>query len=213
MSDLNQRQLRFCREYVCDFNGARAARAAGYKAACARVTACQLLTNPNIRAEVDLLIQERTERTRVTADRVVLELALLGFSNIQDYTTDDSGLVTVVEDADPMASRAIASTRRKLRTRGRGAKATHEAETEIKLWDKVAALKLLALHTGVVEKRATLQGDPVRPISHEHDITLDIEQLPDKSALVGYLRDLGLPIPGDVPSDGRNESVDRRDGS
>src|SRR5262245_62032915 len=132
MSDLNQRQLRFCSEYVCDFNAARAARAAGYKASCARVTACQLLTNPNIRAEVDRLIKERTGRTRITADRVVVELALLAFSNIQDYATDDSGVVTVVEDADPMASRAIASTRRKFRKRGRGGKVTCEAETEIK---------------------------------------------------------------------------------
>lgn len=53
MSTLSAKQARFIAEYMVDANGARAARAAGYGEAGARVAAHRLLTNANVRAALD----------------------------------------------------------------------------------------------------------------------------------------------------------------
>lgn len=64
-------QAMFVREYVVDFNGTRAAIAAGYAEKSARVTASQLLTKPNISAEITRLVNDRSERLGITADYVL----------------------------------------------------------------------------------------------------------------------------------------------
>ena len=53
MSNLSTKQARFIAEYLVDANGARAARAAGYGVAGARVAAHRLLTNANVKAELE----------------------------------------------------------------------------------------------------------------------------------------------------------------
>lgn len=75
MAELEQkRHERFCREYVIDYNGTKAAIRAGYKEKNARVQASALLTNPNILSRVRELQQEQVERLAVTQDYVVLQL-------------------------------------------------------------------------------------------------------------------------------------------
>jgi hypothetical protein len=53
MSSLTAKQVRFVAEYLVDANGSRAARAAGYGVAGARVAAHRLLTNANVKAEIE----------------------------------------------------------------------------------------------------------------------------------------------------------------
>jgi phage terminase small subunit len=48
-----------------------------------------MLTNAYIEAAICELMAARSERTRVTADRVVEELATLGFANIMDFMRID----------------------------------------------------------------------------------------------------------------------------
>ena len=64
----------FLREYIKDFNGRRAAIAAGYEPARARVTACELLKRPDVDARLQELLSERAERTGITADLVLHRL-------------------------------------------------------------------------------------------------------------------------------------------
>lgn len=52
MAELTTRQERFAEHYVRTGNASQAARDAGYAAIGARVTACRLLTNPNVQAAV-----------------------------------------------------------------------------------------------------------------------------------------------------------------
>jgi len=49
---LTSRQQRFVSEYVVCANAAEAARRAGYSGNGAKVTACRLLTNPNLKAAI-----------------------------------------------------------------------------------------------------------------------------------------------------------------
>ena len=68
-----------------DLNGAQAAIRAGYAPNSARQEAHRLLTNADIEAAISELIEARSQRTQITADRVVQQLALIGFANICDF--------------------------------------------------------------------------------------------------------------------------------
>ncbi len=76
---LTPRQKRFASEFLIDLNGEQAAIRAGYSAKWARSQASHLATNPNIAAEIIRLQAKRSERTEVTADRVLTELGCLAF--------------------------------------------------------------------------------------------------------------------------------------
>jgi hypothetical protein len=64
---LTPRQQKFVEAYALDRNAARAARKAGYSPNGAKVTACRLLTNPNLQAA--LAAKEAELATRLEIDR------------------------------------------------------------------------------------------------------------------------------------------------
>lgn len=203
---LTDQQAQFCREYLLDFSAAKAARRSGYAAStiAGGYLYSELLANVGIRTEIVRLVKARAERTLLSADRVVLELAAIAFSNHSNYVQDDSGDVLVGEDVDPIAHQAVASVRKKVRRLGKGPDRIEESEVEVKLWDKVQALKLLMLHLGMVEKKLTVAGDPDRPLKvdgkHEHEHRAG---LPADGTLLECLRRLGLPVAPGVRPDGQ----------
>jgi phage terminase small subunit len=71
---LNEKQLRFCQEYIVDLNGSQAAIRAGYSADTSASIASELLTKPNILSYLNDILYERAERTKVTADYVITSL-------------------------------------------------------------------------------------------------------------------------------------------
>lgn len=81
MSDFTEKQEAFCEEYVKDFNGARAARAAGYSVDTARTIASSLLTKPDIKKRIAELAAKRKERLKVSSDRVIEELAKIALAD------------------------------------------------------------------------------------------------------------------------------------
>ena len=198
---LTEQQRLFCAEYLIDFNASRAAREAGYAPSTAASYIYKLLNTSEIQAELRRLIDERARRTLLTADRVILELAAVAYSNHDHYRVDEGGNVVLSEDADPLAHRAIASVKRKTRSLGRGEDRIEESEVEIRLWDKVAALKLLAMHLGLLDKRVTVAGDPEKPLRVEGTVAHRAE-LPADDTIAECLRRLGLPAPGDAPAAG-----------
>jgi phage terminase small subunit len=72
---LTPKQQRFVAEFSLDRNASRAARAAGYGAASARVTASRLLAKANIRAAVALREREAERELEMTRQRVLAALA------------------------------------------------------------------------------------------------------------------------------------------
>lgn len=73
-NELNEKQKKFCEEYLIDFNGTRAAIEAGYSKKTARSTASENLTKPNIQQYLKELINQRSERTKITQDEVVTNI-------------------------------------------------------------------------------------------------------------------------------------------
>lgn len=71
---MTDRQELFCREYVVDYNGTRAAQRAGYSEKTAYSMACALLKKPEVLDQIRRLQAEQVERLSITSDYVLLRL-------------------------------------------------------------------------------------------------------------------------------------------
>jgi phage terminase small subunit len=71
MASLNEKQKRFCEEYLIDLNATQAAIRAGYSEKTAKEIGCENLTKPNIQEYVQSLLEERSKRTEIDADYVL----------------------------------------------------------------------------------------------------------------------------------------------
>lgn len=143
------KQKRFAQEYAIDCNGKQAAIRAGYSPDSAAWQACDLLTKPHVQKLVQKYLRRAADRAEISAAMVARELAAIGFSDITDYQITDNGHVGLHKGKPKSATRAVSSIRRKVRViRQDQDICLEEVETEIKLWDKVSALKKLAERTG-----------------------------------------------------------------
>lgn len=88
MKKLTRNRKIFCDEYLIDLNATRAYKAA-YKNVTkdetAAVNGSRLLRNAKVESYIEGKMKEREKRTEVTQDRVLKELAKIGFADIKDY--------------------------------------------------------------------------------------------------------------------------------
>lgn len=151
---LTKKQKLFIDEYLIDLNATQAAIRAGYSPDTAQQIGSENLSKPVIRARIDKAIAERSKRTGVNADRVVMELAKIAFVNAEDVIDMDTA--TVKEGALPEDTAAIQSV--KLKTFGEDG-----LEREIKMADKLKALELLGKHLGMFTDKVNVAGEiPVK---------------------------------------------------
>ena len=68
---MNDRQKRFCREYIIDLNGKEAAIRAGYSEHTAKVIACQNLTKLYLKEEIARLLTKRDNKLELTAESIL----------------------------------------------------------------------------------------------------------------------------------------------
>ena len=159
---LSPKRRRFVSEYLCDLNATQAAIRAGYSPRTAKVQAARLLTKADIQAAVAVAMAARSQRTEITADAVVRELARVGFVDMRrlmrwgadsvafvpsdELSPDDAAAVAWIE-ADTTCRRADGGTEKTVKLK-------------LKLHDKIAALSLLGRHLGMfTEKLPAPVGD------------------------------------------------------
>ena len=151
---MNERERRFCEEYLIDLSPQNAALRAGYAPATARNAACWIAPGrpkkPELRGEIDRMLAERSRRTGVNADRVVRELARIAFADVADVM--DAGGTDVRGDIARDDSAALAQVRRRETAGG--------VECEIRMHDKNRALQLLGKHLGLFADGARSQPAP-----------------------------------------------------
>lgn len=136
---LTEKQKRFVEEYLVDLNATQAAIRAGYSPKTAEQVAYQLLQKTSVSTEIQLAIKKRSERTEITQDRVLRELAAIGFARATDYAGVKDGAVQVY-DTDRLTdvqSRAIAGIKE------------GKYGVEVTLCDKIKALSKLGEHLGL----------------------------------------------------------------
>jgi phage terminase small subunit len=157
---LTPKQARFVAEYLIDLNATQAAKRAGYSERTAHKQATQLLGKTSIAEAIAKAQDKRAGRTEITQDRVMAELAKLGFYDIRKavrwggapQATQEGELVYPVEmvaseDMDDSTAAAISEV--SLTAQG----------VKIKMVDKLAALEKLGKHLGMFNGAGSDDGD------------------------------------------------------
>lgn len=147
---LTAKQERFVAEYLIDLNATQAAIRSGYSARTADQQGSRLLANVKVAAAIAEAQAKRSDRTQITQDRVLKELAKIGFSDLRKMLTPGGNLVDPQEWDDETAG-AISSM--EIVTRPGGVNEDGEREVEhvakIRAWDKLAALEKIGKHLGM----------------------------------------------------------------
>lgn len=166
---------RFVEEFLVDLNASKAYRRAGYQGKNANVQSSRLMRSPEIQAAVRAAMAARSERVGITQDRVLEELALLAFSDVEHYIVDDDGSVKLAPGAPSGAYRALQSIKRKITTTTVDGETRTVREVELKLWDKVVPLIRAGRHVDVhgFSDRVEHTGKDGAPIA-----TVALYQLP-----------------------------------
>ena len=145
---MTKKQDRFVKEYLIDLNGTQAAIRAGYSPKTANEQASRLLANVSVKKAIDKAIAERSRRTGISADRVVRELAKIGFANIGDVVDLNTAKIKDSATEDDLA--CIQAVKIKPTEWG--------IEREVRMYDKKGALVDLGRHLGIFNDRIEISG-------------------------------------------------------
>lgn len=166
---LNDKQRRFVDEYLIDLNATQAAIRAGYSEKTAGSQGFDLLKKPEIADAIHSAMQDREERTEITQDRVLQELAKIGFADIRKAVKWGDG----VPVADPLTGEPVISNGVALVGSEEIDDATAAAVSEIsqtaqgikiKMHDKRAALVDIGRHLGMFTDKTEITGKDGAPL-------------------------------------------------
>lgn len=156
-TDLPPRRQRFVEEYLIDLNATQAAIRSGYSPRTANEQGARLLAIVSVREAVDRARAERSARVGLTADRVLEELAAIGFAKLDDFAAWGPGRFAL-EPSDTVDARAVQEVRVKETITSTPFGETRKVEQGIKLHDKLGTLKLLGQHIGMFPDRHEISG-------------------------------------------------------
>lgn len=177
-NELTPKQRAFVREYLIDLNATQAAIRAGYSENTAQEQSSRLLSNVMVKKAVDAAMKLRADRTEITADRVLKELAKIGFSDLRKAVRWESALVTEEDNPDGgdiAIIKRIVTNRVELVASDDLDDDTAAAISEIsqnatggvkiKLHDKKAALVDLGRHLGLFTDNVAVKHDVSDPLA------------------------------------------------
>lgn len=169
---LTSQQERFVEEYLIDLNATQAAIRAGYSSDTASEQGSRLLRNVKVGKAVADAMAERSVRTKVTADRVLTELARIGFGDIRSVVAWRAN----VAETDKVDEEGVPETRSFNEVELIGSdlidhdaaaavaeiSQTKDGALKVKMHNKVAALQEIGRHLGVAQKveHAGADGGP-----------------------------------------------------
>lgn len=153
MRELTDKQQRFVEEYLVDLNAKQAATRAGYSPKTAYSIGHENLNKPEIAVAIKKVQEARAERTQVTADKVLKELARVAFSDMRSYAEwgPEGVRLKASEDLSQDDSAAVTEVSESFGENGRTLK--------FKLAHKDSALKTLAQHVGLLGGTGAGIGD------------------------------------------------------
>lgn len=139
---------KFVALYVADpkKNGAKCAELAGWAKSGARVTACNLLKDPEIRKAIMEKEQELLKKYDMTADSVMKELASLVHFDVRKLYNED-GTLKAIHELDDATARALSSIQvvEEVDTDGDEKNTTTVTKT-FKVFDKNSAIEKAMKH-------------------------------------------------------------------
>jgi phage terminase small subunit len=150
---LTVREARFVEEYLVDLNGSAAAVRAGYSPKKVTARACILLARPRVKAAVQAAKEARAKATGITAERVLEEIARIGFADITDYLeqTKTGTKLKKFTEMPPGSTRVLEGV-----SESRGPQGDR---VSVKLTDKMKALDKLCNHLGICREKVDISGN------------------------------------------------------
>ena len=144
---LTPKQERFCEEYLVDLNATKSAIRAGYKNG---NIGRQLITKNNVLDKIEELRNAQSERTEITADRVLQELAAIAFADRTKIAAiQESGEVafTPTDKLSDDVKKTISGIEH------------GKYGIKVSTCDKIKALELLGKHIGLFADNVKLTGE------------------------------------------------------
>lgn len=152
---LTPKQRRFVDEYLIDLNATQAAIRAKYSAKTAQEQSARLLSNVMVQSAIQQRMKDREARTEITQDKVLRELAKIGFSDIRKIVKwgETELRISDGEDGDLMPYHGLAlvdSSEVDDDTAAAIAEVSQGREgLKVKLHDKKGALVEMGRHLGL----------------------------------------------------------------
>ena len=145
-------QKRFCDEYLIDLNATKAYKVAYpncKKDETANAASSRMLRNVKVQEYISERMKQREQRTEITQDMVIKELAKIAFLDIRKLYTENGQLKNIA-DMDSETAGAISSLETLEEYEGYGDDREKIGDTQkVKLLDKTKALELLGRHLGI----------------------------------------------------------------
>ncbi len=151
----NIRRERFAQALATGMTLAEAYRWAGYSGTPGN--AWRLKANPEVRARVAELVEVGARRAEVSVEKVLRELARIGFADVRRMHDEKGGLRRIAELPDDIAA-AVASYEVVKRTVP-GIDGAVEVTHKIKVWDKARALEMIGRYLAMFIDRNKLVRD------------------------------------------------------
>jgi len=172
---LTAKQQRFIEEYLVDLNATQAAIRAGYSEKSAYSVGQETLRKPEIAQAIAEAQAERSERTQITQDMVVRELAKIGFSDMRKFSRWGPGGVRLLDSSelDDDSAACVAEVSQTITEAG--------GSIKFKLHDKKGALELLGRHLAMFTDK----------IQHDFSKVSDAELINRAKGIIG-----GVGAPG-----------------
>jgi phage terminase small subunit len=156
----------FVAEYLVDLNATQAAIRAGYSIKNADKIGPENLRKPKIQKAIQEQMNARESRTLITADKVLEELAKIGFANLADYIQVQQDGTAYVDISGMTREQAAAVQEITVDeyTEGGGEDARQVKKVKLKLIDKIKALELIGKHLAMWVERQEITGKDGGPI-------------------------------------------------
>ena len=160
--DLNARRQAFCREYLTDYNGTKAAIRVGYAKGSAHVTASQLLKNPKVAKELGRLAAQVKKKAELTAVDLLNSVTAVALGDVRDlFERDDHGRARLkdVLDLTHAAQALLAGYTEK------------DGRIELKLENRTRSKEMLMKHLGLLKEVVRLESASELSVEEEEIIS------------------------------------------
>lgn len=163
---LTDKQKKFINEYLVDLNGTQAAIRAGYSEKTARFIATENLSKPYMQEAIQEAQKELAKKSGISPERVLAELAKIGFADIKQYLEYKTAKTVV--DHDPETGEPVIDYKQIIdvidSSQVDGSVISEvsigkDGTFKFKLHDKMAALDKIGKHLGMFKENLNLTGD------------------------------------------------------
>lgn len=157
----------FIEHYLVSLNGAKAARLAGYSEGSAKEIACENLTKPHIRTEIDRRLKEKIINANEVLERLTNQ-ATGDVTDLMELTKEDGSL-----DLDAVKAAGLGPLIKKVKLKRRNYSPPQgvpytEIDTELELYDAQSALVHLGrYHELFTDKVKTLDDERLKKLQDE----------------------------------------------